>query len=138
MRMSDSTQRWLSKTDTPSMGGAAGTRGVGIETVVADDSIVFDNLGPEHPFEFLTRVGAMGTGGNQDGYPVISNVAQLSEQDWEDRGCGHGASHVADGDCDGLGRADKLPEWERVYWVAERVKDGGFGVGEVGGGSRAR
>ena len=33
----------------------------------------------------------------------------------------------------GLGLADKLPEWERVYGVAESMENGGFGVGEGGG-----
>ena len=115
------------------MGGAAGTRESGVETVVADDGIVSDNLGPKHPFEFLTRVGSVSAGGNQDGYPVLGNVAKFAEQDWEDGGSGHGPGHVADGDGYGLGLVDKLPEWEGVYWVAERVKDGGFGVGEGGG-----
>ena len=32
-----------------------------------------------------------------------------------------------------MGLADKLPEWERVYGVAESMEDGGFGVGEGGG-----
>ena len=63
----------------------------------------------------------------------LGNVTKLTEQDWEDRARGHGPGHVADGDCDGLGRADKLPERERVYWVTECMNDGGFGVGEAGG-----
>ena len=44
-----------------------GDEGVGIETAMADDGIVADNLGPMHPFEFLTRVGSMSAGGDQDG-----------------------------------------------------------------------
>ena len=43
---------------------------------------------------------------------------------------GTGPGHVADGDGYGLELEDKLPEGERVYWVAERIKDDGFGVGE--------
>ena len=80
--------------------------GVGIETVVADDRIVPDNLGPKHPFEFLTGVGTVSAGGNQDGYPVLGHVAKFAEQDWEDGGSGHGPGHVADGDCYGLGLVD--------------------------------
>ena len=73
MRMSDSTQCRLRKDRYAIDGWGGGDEGVGIETVVADDLIVLDNLGPKHPFEFLTGVGSVSAGGNQDGYPVLGN-----------------------------------------------------------------
>ena len=111
-------------------GWGGGDKGLGIEGVVADDGIVVDNVGAEHALQFIAGVGPVSASGDKDSYPFVGDVIQLTKQYRKNFGSGYGSGDVADGNSDAIVFVGDGTERKRVDGIAERVEDGGPGVGE--------